>query len=146
MPRTYYQGPDAVIIGDAITWLVGEHPAPVKLTDVENIILTKPVSRRPRWVGTAAAIVVLTATAILASLLDDAVAWIPGGALAAVLLGYAWRPTRPRRWEMHATTRQGTQIVLYANQDKQVFDRVTRAVRRSIDGNTPPGAYRHLAS
>ncbi len=78
MTRIYYEGDDAVVTSDAIAWLAGDQPEPVRFADMRlrDIFFTPSGRRRPRWRGAALTVAVLAAAVIVARFPVDAAAWI----------------------------------------------------------------------
>ncbi|MEU4419552.1 DUF6232 family protein [Actinoplanes sp. NPDC024001] len=137
--RTYYDRHDAMVTNDQFVW----HTASGQFVfNVQHLRNVGRVQAPPRVRPFAPALAVCTLFAAVIGwtlLADPAVYVVSFLALAAPAVAVSWR--EPRHWELHAQYR-GEAVVLYSSADERVFNQVSRALRRAMEG-TPraPSGY-----
>ena len=144
--RTYYRGPDALVTDQLLVWRTTSTKTYV-VRDLRNVGLVR-AGARPASPARVALVSAITVAAIGAgwTLVEPPIAYAVGLLAVTVPVGFAVPSLfrRPRPWELHATYR-GAEVVLYACEDVQRFNQVTRALRRAIEDARPPERGLRLA-
>jgi Family of unknown function (DUF6232) len=138
--RTYYRSPDVVVTSDLFMW----QTIPVRTVQVRDLrriaVVQRPQDlRSPRVVvSVSIALIVLSASVAVGVTAGSTSAWVVGAVASMAALGYSWSTIRgaPRVWELTAAYR-GQSVTLFASTDAQVFNRVTRALRRAVEDSRP---------
>ncbi|GLY98184.1 DUF6232 family protein [Actinoplanes sp. NBRC 103695] len=139
--RTYYRGPDAVVTSELFVW----RTTPAKIFVIRELrkvgITCTAIDRsRPPTVQAAAGSVAL---AVAVWPVVETPALVALGLLAITVPGIvvaAYRRTRPRLWELHASYRGGG-VILFADTNARVFNQIARALRRAIEESRPHATW-----
>ena len=135
--RTYYRGPDAVVTSELFVWRTTP-PKIFAIRELSNVGIVRCPIRdeidhtRPHSANAIGGSVVL-AVALWPSLNTSTLIVVVFLAVAVPALPLtAFRRSRLRIWELHATYR-GVEVILYASNDVRVFNQVSRALRRAME-------------
>ena len=135
--RTYYPGPGIVVHRDYIETWQGRYRIRDLIVEDPHYFYAYPA----RAVALYCALVELLLAAGVGAVHGSGMALLCGaGAVAAIGMGGAvWADDRrnPRRMELAAWHRD-RRVVLFASNDRRVFEQVRRAIVRALEANRPP--------
>ena len=129
--RTYYDRHDAMVTNDQFVWHTASGRLVFNVQHLRNVGRVQAPARTRPFAPALAGGTLLVAAVGWTLLADPAVYVISFLALATPAVAATWR--EPRHWELHAQYR-GEAVVLYSSADERVFNQVSRALRRAMEG------------
>lgn len=134
--RTYYRGPDAAVTDELFIWQSGATKSFV-VAELHDVGLVRQEASRLGRLLAALLLAVAGGAWVQLGLLAK---WYVGaGALVAALAVAGWPPSA-RSWTLTAAYRGDVEVTLYSSADAQVFNQVSRALRRAMENSRPPRA------
>ena len=145
--RIYYRGPDALVTDERFVWRTSA-PQIVAIRELNHVRLARTDVPDPRSTAAMVAGAGMAAAAAAGFVVAGALIGTVLGALAIVTVAVsvtARQLRTVRLWQVHGAF-QGIYVVLYESTDERVFNQVTRALRRAIEGCDPSPAGRDLVT